>query len=328
MNESSLESEPAVDGPVAPTTTATDGPAVDLTGEVPVLDTRSPSLDDAPAGAQDELVIVPTEDDGLARARLFDLEFVNDENLTAVIAAVLDGPWADGPTRPVVVTPNVDIVVQLHNAPQSPEAELYRRARFCLPDGQPIVAVSGLFGPRLGARLPGSSLFAQLWPEIVAGQVPVVVLASSDEVADLLAGSHPGATTLVAPFFDHDDAAAVTELVDRLLAEARERNPRLVFVGIGHPKDARLVASFLDRWDEADGPPPLCLALGCSFLMYLGLKKRAPAWVQRIGMEWFYRFAQEPRRLFHRYFVRDLAFFGIVARHWRAARTAGKTDPR
>ena len=51
--------------------------------------------------------------------------------------------------------------------------------------------------------------------------------------------------------------------------------------------------------------------------MYTGLKKRAPRLVQRLGLEWFYRFCQEPRRLFGRYFVRDLAFLTIVVRELR-----------
>lgn len=298
-------------------------PSIDLTEQAPLLD-----LVDGPieAGADDLVVVETKTDDGLERAPLFGLDFVNADGLDPVVDALFDGPWSDGDIRPVVVTPNVDIVVQLDHAPGSIEEELYRRARFCLPDGQPIVAVSGLFGPRLGARLPGSSLFAQMWPEVVRRRTPVVVVASSTQVADELSRSHPGAGVLVAPYFDADDDEAVSSIVESLLAEADRVRPELVFVGIGHPKDARLVAALLDRWDERLGPVPVCLALGGSFLMYLGLKKRAPAWIQRIGMEWFYRFAQEPRRLFHRYFVRDLAFFGIVGRHWRASRTGGSSD--
>ena len=55
------------------------------------------------------------------------------------------------------------------------------------------------------------------------------------------------------------------------------------------------------------------LVLG-GFAMYAGFKRRAPRWMQNAGLEWLFRFIQEPRRLFRRYFVRDAAFIGIVAR--------------
>ena len=58
--------------------------------------------------------------------------------------------------------------------------------------------------------------------------------------------------------------------------------------------------------------------------MLLGLKKQAPRWVQRAGLEWFFRFVQEPRRLFRRYFIDDVAFFPLVWREWRRVRRAAR----
>ena len=91
-------------------------------------------------------------------------------------------------------------------------------------------------------------------------------------------------------------------------------------LGVGSPKDARVIGAVLDRWGPDLGPRPVMMGFGASFAMYLGLTKRAPAWVQRIGMEWFHRFLHEPRRLFHRYFVRDVGFIPIAWREWRAGR--------
>ncbi len=61
---------------------------------------------------------------------------------------------------------------------------------------------------------------------------------------------------------------------------------------------------------------PLFLLMGASFEFYLGLKKRAPVIWQKAGLEWFYRFTQEPHRLFKRFFIDDLQFFPIVAREF------------
>jgi N-acetylglucosaminyldiphosphoundecaprenol N-acetyl-beta-D-mannosaminyltransferase len=55
--------------------------------------------------------------------------------------------------------------------------------------------------------------------------------------------------------------------------------------------------------------------------MYLGQVKRAPMWMQRVGLEWFFRFIQEPRRLFKRYFVTDTRFMLLLIRELARART-------
>lgn len=262
----------------------------------------------------------PTADhpgDGLDRIQLFGLPLVDAPSLEPVLAQMLDGaPPPDG-LEPLVLTPNVDIVVHLHNNDDRVEADLFRRAQYCLPDGAPIVGASRLLGRPLGARLAGSDLFAMLWPRIVTQQVPVVVVASSEEIAAALADDDPQAEFIVPPMFDGDDPAQVGAVAGQVLEAARRVKPRLVLIGVGNPKDARVIGALLDRWDPSIGPVPLSMGLGASFALHLGLQKRAPRWIQRIGMEWFHRFAQEPRRLFRRYFVDDVAFIPIVWREWR-----------
>jgi N-acetylglucosaminyldiphosphoundecaprenol N-acetyl-beta-D-mannosaminyltransferase len=262
--------------------------------------------------------------DGLRRRRLFGLDFVDAPDLQPVLRAVLGRAPASGsavlPVLPVLVTPNVDIVVQLEQAPGAVEADLMRRARFCLPDGMPIVAASRLLRQPLSARLTGSGLFELLWPALAEDGRPVLVLSASSAISARLLRDVPEARFVVPPWFDSLDTAAVDRVVDQLLTAAAERRPELVLLGIGHPKDPVVAARLLERWPAELGPPPLVCCLGGSFAMYAGLKRRAPGWMQRAGLEWFYRFVQEPRRLFRRYFVRDLAFVGIVVRQARTAR--------
>ena len=287
MTDSSPSDEPgnALFGAPAAADNTSDGP-------------QHESTDGVGAGVADDIQIVPGDDvvitDDLERVELFGLQMVNAESLAPVIDELLDGPRRDDKILPLVLTPNVDIVVHLDEDPDSIEAEMFRRAQYCLPDGQPVVLFSRIHGEPLRARLPGSGLFADLWPRLTAEKRPVVVVASSDDIADRLREEHPKAGFIVPPMFDADDPA---------------------------PKDARIIAALFDRWDQRLGPKPLAMGLGGSFAMYLGITKRAPDWIQRIGMEWFFRFAQEPRRLFHRYFVRDAAFLGIMKREWQAGRS-------
>lgn len=261
----------------------------------------------------------PAPAGGLRRIDLFGLPFVDAPSLEPVMAEILDGTPAPEGLRPLVLTPNVDIVVHLERSPASVESAMFRSAQYCLPDGQPIVAAARLLGRPLGARLAGSDLFAQLWPRLVTEQVPVVVVASSGTAAEMLADDDPRAEFVVPPMFAADDGAAIDAIVDEVLDASRRVQPRLLLVGIGNPKDARLIAAVHDRWDPAIGEVPLSMGLGASFLLHLGLQRRAPEWVQRLGMEWFHRFLQEPRRLFRRYFINDVAFLPIVFREWRRA---------
>lgn len=276
----------------------------------------------------------------LRRVHLFGLNFVSEKSVSGVAEAILRprgsqveeanneavprnvedietksvGPESD--VLPAVLTPNVDILVHLHQHPDSVEAEMFRRAQYCLPDGQPIVTTSRFFGPRLAARLPGSGLFEVLWPRLAATKTPVVVVASSAEIADRLATEHDEAYFFVAPMFDESDIDAIDAIVDEILVGASETGAERVLVGIGNPKDAQIIARLFERWPKAHALP-LAMGLGGSFAMYLGLKKRAPRWVQSVGMEWFFRFIQEPKRLFRRYFVRDSAFLSVLWHEWR-----------
>ena len=132
----------------------------------------------------------------------------------------------------------------------------------------------------------------------------VVVLCSTEEVKNGLLDEHPDATVVVAPMIDtsHEQVAAVA---DDLIAAALATDAEFCVVCLGHPKDPMIALAAVDSW-PADRLPPLFLCLGASAELYLGLKKRAPEWAQRHGLEWLVRFLQEPRRMFHRYFVRDL----------------------
>lgn len=270
---------------------------------------------------------------------MFGLEFIDAPTLDPVLEAVLaqppaqDDPADEASVLPVLVTPNVDILVQLRRAVRSVEAEVMRRAQYVLPDGMPIVAASRLLGAPLASRLTGSGLFEMLWPALVAQDRPVLVLTASTAIARRLSFEAPAAAFVTPPLFDVEDAAAVDRVIDDLLREAEAHRPELVLFGIGHPKDPILASRFLERWPLALGRRPLCCCLGGSFAMYAGFKRRAPRWMQQAGLEWFFRFVQEPRRLFRRYFVRDVAFLNIVARAlWtgrvRRGGAAGPGDER
>jgi len=258
--------------------------------------------------------------DGLTRVELFGLDFVDDTSIEPVADLILDGSTEQIEGHPVVVTPNTDLLLQVAQTPDSRIREFFSKAWCVLPDGQPIVWASRILGAPLRFRLTGSDLFAHLWPRLVRSATPVFVLAPSAAVASGLEESNAAAATLVAPMLDVGSRTDLVALASQCVAEIKAILAEVVILSLGHPKDVMLADEILQQLDTVPMALPFILCLGGSAEMYLGIRKRAPQWVQRCSAEWLYRFAQEPRRLFHRYFVRDVAFIPLVWREYQARR--------
>ena len=259
----------------------------------------------------------------LRRRAVFGFRFIDAPHVGLVVDALLERRCADtevADAAPVVFTPNVDILVHLDRNDSPRARSLAHRAAYVLADGQPVVWASKLLGEPLQTRLAGSTLVAQLWPRIAAEGRTVLVVAPSDTVAVLVRADHPAACVVVAPMLPAHDDAALDAFAKECVAACGEIVPEFTFVALGYPKLYVLIDELVALW--ADAPqPPVHLAIGASFEMYYGLRQRSPEWVQRIGMEWFFRFLQEPRRLFRRYFVDDVAFARIV---WDARRAKAR----
>ena len=261
--------------------------------------------------------------DGLRRRRLFGLDLVDAPSLEPVLTSLLQRRRPlDRTKMETVLTPNADIMVHLTrpDAEHSVEWMMFQRSQYCLPDGQPLVLTSRLLGVPLRGRLTGSGLFALLWPRLVTDRRSVFMVASSALIVERLEAEYPLLRSVVAPMFEPDDVETIEQLAQAVISAAGEKRLEYLVLGVGNPKDARIAECVLRLWPSGLGRPPTVLALGGAASMYVGLTRRAPEWVQRIGMEWFFRFVQEPRRLFYRYFIRDLAFVRLVWQEWRANR--------
>jgi N-acetylglucosaminyldiphosphoundecaprenol N-acetyl-beta-D-mannosaminyltransferase len=128
---------------------------------------------------------------------------------------------------------------------------------------------------------------------------------------------YPGAKivgTYCPPFETFD-----TEAEQRRIREVvRSANPDILLVAFGAPKQEKWIAANKDLLGV-----PVSIGVGGSFEMAAGMLKRAPKWVQKAGLEWFYRFAQQPKRLFQRYFVDDLPYLLGAAVRTAVARVRG-----
>lgn len=209
-----------------------------------------------------------------------------------------------------VVTPNVDHLVMLQEDPAFRAA--YGGAALVLADGVPLLWASRLLGTPLRAKVSGSDLFPAFAPVAAARGYRLFFLGgrpgAADRAAAILKARHPGLVvcgTCCPPFgFERDPEADA-----RVVAAVREAAPDVLFVGLGAPKQEL----WLHR-HRADLGVPVSLGVGASFEMTAGLVSRAPRWMQRAGLEWTWRLAKEPRRLWRRYLLRDSRFLYYLAR--------------
>jgi len=259
-----------------------------------------------------------------ARRRLFDLEFIDAPSVEPIARALLTAAdesvtASENDSVAVLVTPNVDQLVHVERNSDPTASRTVLRARYVLPDGQPVVWASRLLGRPLSSRLAGSSLVSEMWPHLVAGVDDVLVVAGSAAIAERIEAEGPHIHAIVAPQLSLDDPAAFASFVDQCAEIVRREGCRHVFVGLGFPKRENVVAGLVEA-DDLPVPAPIVYAIGAAFEMHYGLVRRAPEWMQRSGLEWFFRFVQEPRRLFRRYFVDDPVFVRLVWREWRDQR--------
>ncbi|HMN04714.1 MAG TPA: WecB/TagA/CpsF family glycosyltransferase [Flavobacteriales bacterium] len=256
----------------------------------------------------------------MKRVELFGLPFIADHDHRRVVEEVLAWPLPrlQADELPLLSTPNVDQVVKLHRPGNSDMLSVIKRARYVLPDGQPIVWVGNrIKGKELPARLAGSDLFPALWGRLAQERRPVYMVLANEAIGQALKKENEAMRWMVPPFYSVEDAASEQQVAAQVCAELLERLVPLVFIGLGFPKQERLALAVLDLLKKHDAPQPLFLLLGASFEFHAGLKKRAPMIWRRLGLEFFHRFLSEPRRMFRRYFVDDLQFFRLA---WKELR--------
>jgi len=203
-----------------------------------------------------------------------------------------------------VVTPNVDIVRRF--AVDAAFRDLISQADLFTPDGAPIVWAVRISGGNLSSRVPGSDLVPKVCEECSKAGLPVAFIGGNPGTAlasmNVLTKLHPALVVAgcICPSFGFEkDARQVSDMEEFV----RTTPARVVFVGLGSPKQERLINGL-----RRIRPDIWWLGVGATFSFIAGEVTRAPVWMQKFGLEWAHRLLQEPRRLFHRYLIDDLPF--------------------
>jgi len=201
-------------------------------------------------------------------------------------------------------TPRLIITANLHFAMLSQVSPilrwLNRKADLVLADGMPLVWASRLKGraSRLPERVTGADLVPALCERAADLGHRVYFLGGAEggaeEAGRRLTEKSPDINVvgIDAPHFARLSPAEREDVVQRI----RTARADLLFVALGQPKGELWLAENLEKLGV-----PVSIQIGASLDFLAGRVKRAPVWIQRIGMEWFWRLASEPGRLFSRY---------------------------
>ena len=247
--------------------------------------------------------------------RLLDIDFA-DLPFDRVVE-LLAGRPADAPFG-YVVTPNADHLVRLARSPEMPQ--LYAAAEMRLLDSRVVARAARLVGLAAPAVVPGSDLTAHLIRNVITPDEPVTIIGLEPQaLADLVARTGLRRVSHHNPPMGFE---RVPEAFDAAVRFVEEHPARFTFLAVGSPRQC-MVANAVARRGKASG---VGLCIGASLLFLSGQERRAPGLVQRAGMEWAWRLAQDPRRLARRYLIDSPAIITLLRREAQRQRASVQSE--
>lgn len=214
-------------------------------------------------------------------------------------------------TKGVLITPNVDHLIKLQKDKEF--YEVYQQAEWVVCDSKILYLLSKLLKHSLPEAIPGSSFFTAFYQYhkddlgckiFLLGAAEGVAVKAMDEInkaigREIVIGAH-------SPSYGFEtDEQECEELVNIV----NKSGANVLLVGVGAPKQEKWIMKYRDQMPNVD----IFMALGATIDFEAKTLKRAPIFLQKIGLEWLYRCLKEPKRLFKRYFIDDMQFFYYFA---------------
>ncbi|MDF5727359.1 MAG: WecB/TagA/CpsF family glycosyltransferase [Rhizonema sp. PD38] len=202
--------------------------------------------------------------------------------------------------RGYICTVNVAILMMMSSNPRL--AKFVEKASLIVADGQPIVWASRWLKLPLPQRVTGVELIDEIAAKAEREELLIYLLgATSDAIktaASNLQDKYPKLKIcgVANGYFSQAQASERVEAI-------RQSGAQILFVGMGVPRQEYFLE---ENWLELG--VNLAIGVGGSFEIFAGTKKRAPLWMQEVGLEWLYRLLQEPGRLWKRYLVTNSRF--------------------
>lgn len=210
----------------------------------------------------------------------------------------------------VLVTPNVDQVMKMQSDKEY--YQIVRKAEWVVCDSKILYLCTKLLGTPLCETIPGSSFFPAFYEYhqndedckiFLLGAMEGVALKAMERINDRM-----GRKMVVGAYSPSYGFEKKQEENEQIYEMINSSGANVVLVGVGCPKQEKWINAHKERMPKVD----IWMALGATIDFEARNVKRAPLFYQKLCMEWFYRFLQEPKRLYKRYFVEDPKFFWLL----------------
>lgn len=234
--------------------------------------------------------------------------FVNNMDMEETIQTI--DSFIQQKKRSYIVAINVDVVIKIEQ-----DAYLKRitdQADMVLVDGKPLIWISKLHKRPVKAKISGSDLVPKLCEKADGKGYTIFIIGGKDGIAEQakrklekqLSGIKIVGT--YAPPYGFEKDKNELDKINQMISDV---HPDLLIGCFGCPKQEKWI---YENYKKYDATVSVCAGATVDFLA--GNIRRAPGWMSDHGLEWFYRFTQEPKRMFKRYFVDDIK---IVSLMWK-----------
>lgn len=211
----------------------------------------------------------------------------------------------------LVVTPNVDHIVKLEKNRKFLDA--YTRAELVLVDGTPLMWISKWYNVPLKEKITGPRLTEKVMELSAKRKFKVFILGAAKGVAEVAAEKMMlkyNGLEIVGCYSPKKGFENDMNEITHILSIINDAEPDILIAGMGSPKTEIFLNENLENIKIH-----VALSIGAAIDFMAGNVKRCPLWINKIGMEWLYRFLKEPRRMFKRYFVDDIAIIRLAFRY-------------
>jgi N-acetylglucosaminyldiphosphoundecaprenol N-acetyl-beta-D-mannosaminyltransferase len=187
----------------------------------------------------------------------------------------------------LVVRPNAEIITYAQTNPEF--KQILNSANCSIPDGIGVLLASKILGVKIAGRFGGPESMFEIIKLVESNNLSVYLLGSSEEVVRLAARNIKKALPKIGLVGFH---SGYLEANDEIIDEINKKRPDIIFVGMGSPLQETWVNEYLRKFDSG-----VFVMEGGSFDYLSGKVRRAPKFIQKLGLEWLYRLIREPKRL-------------------------------
>lgn len=210
-----------------------------------------------------------------------------------------------------IVAINVDVVMKMENDDYL--RRISNEADMVLVDGKPLIWISKLYKRQIKEKVSGSDLVPQMCKRAADENYIIFIIGGKDGVAEQakkkLEQKFPGIRIVgtYAPPLGFENDESELDKINQMITDA---HPDLLIGCLGCPKQEKWI---YENYMKYDATVSVCAGATVDFLA--GNIKRAPRWMSDHGLEWFYRFLQEPKRMFKRYFLDDVKILRLIFKY-------------